>query len=187
MPDTALSIVIRGEEEASEEVESDERFQGRDTPSSEGYEGDDDQREENWEEQGEQIGGGDDECLALHFQLPIKGVMISEEERTLLFKPFSSHGTASHLSRMGGLGLYLCKKLCKVFGGTVWAERGDNGSVLHFRDVNPEVPIAGQGNGRPDLWVSGKRVQWHVLLLFHDQTASLFLQAHLSSAGATVR
>jgi hypothetical protein len=30
------------------------------------------------------------------------------------------------------LGPYLCKKLCKIFGGTVWAERGDTGSVLHF-------------------------------------------------------
>jgi signal transduction histidine kinase len=28
--------------------------------------------------------------------------------------------------------LYLSKKVCRIFGGKVWAERGEDDSIFHF-------------------------------------------------------
>jgi two-component system clock-associated histidine kinase SasA len=64
---------------------------------------------------------------------------ISEEDRTLLFRPYR---LASKKGNPGaGLGLYICKKLVELQGGKMWAEAGETGNRFMF-----SLPLAsGEG------------------------------------------
>jgi signal transduction histidine kinase len=81
---------------------ADERQVGVDLEEREEEKGEEEEMDEGEEVKVEVL---EDEVVELHFQVKISGLLISEEECNMLFKPFSSHSAASQLRKIGGAGL----------------------------------------------------------------------------------
>jgi PAS domain S-box-containing protein len=68
------------------------------------------------------------------FSIRDTGIGISEENRTLIFEPFSQADSSLTRQYGGvGLGLSICKRLVDAMGGRIWVEGGlGKGSIFHF-------------------------------------------------------
>ncbi|ELR13786.1 GAF domain containing serine/threonine kinase [Acanthamoeba castellanii str. Neff] len=120
----------------------------------------------------------------LHFRVRNSSKVVSEEELEQLFRPFS-YGSAVHAFQYGGggLGLYVCKKLCKMFGGRMWAESdGDGpGFSVHFTIRSGLPRCLGQAAVEP-ITFAGRRL----LIFLRNATNTQILRGRLEHAGAAV-
>ncbi|MEE9171246.1 MAG: ATP-binding protein [bacterium] len=75
-----------------------------------------------------------EDSVKLHFSIKDFGVGITEEQRQLLFLPFSQGDTSTTRQYGGsGLGLAICKNLVEIMGGEIWVEsEADVGSAFQF-------------------------------------------------------
>lgn len=72
--------------------------------------------------------------LQLEFAISDTGIGLTEKQQETLFAPFIQ-ADASINRRFGGtgLGLTICKQLCQLMGGDIWAESdGETGSTFFF-------------------------------------------------------
>jgi len=122
----------------------------------------------------------------LHFEVHSTGMTIDKEEYAQLFKPFGQSDLPnSRKFGAAGLGLYICRKLSKMFGGKIWADCSEGGSSIHFTamlglpteedDIEFERPSETKQ-------LEGK----HILLFVSNQTNASILRMHLTRGGAQV-
>ncbi|MBX2861054.1 MAG: CHASE domain-containing protein [Vampirovibrio sp.] len=76
---------------------------------------------------------GDDKCM-LHFRVSDTGIGLSEEEKSLIFQPFTQADGATTRKYGGtGLGLSISSHLVEMMEGKLWVEsEKGKGSVFHF-------------------------------------------------------
>jgi signal transduction histidine kinase len=80
------------------------------------------------------LAGTDSHTIHVRFDVKDTGIGISEQEQTLLFKPFSQIDSSSTRKHYGaGLGLYISKQLVEIMGGTISIESSKgNGTICSF-------------------------------------------------------
>jgi signal transduction histidine kinase/CheY-like chemotaxis protein len=108
----------------------------------------------------------------VRFAVRDTGIGIAAAELDRLFKPFSQ-ADASTTRRYGGtgLGLVICRRLCELMGGRIWAESEvGRGSTFTFTIAAEAVPVAararadrGMLEGKRVLIVDDNRTNRHIL------------------------
>jgi len=108
----------------------------------------------------------------VHFAVRDTGIGISPGQFDRLFKSFSQ-ADASTTRRYGGtgLGLVICRRLCELMGGRIWAEsEAGRGSTFHFTieaEAVTMVPLTrddrGSLAGKRVLIVDDNRTNRHIL------------------------
>ena len=122
----------------------------------------------------------------IHFSVRDTGIGIPKDRFDRLFKVFSQVD-ASTTRRYGGtgLGLVICKRLCELMGGRIWAEsQPGEGSTFHFTIVADEIeaPKRRASDGaQPEL--TGKRV----LIVDDNRSNRLLLKLQTERWGMRAR
>ncbi len=99
-----------------------------------------------------------DNCI--RFDVIDGGIGMSDAEQAHLFQPFSQVGGKSLPGRRGGsgLGLYICKSLCDLLGGTIDVEsapgKGSLFRVLLPMDFAATLAEAAKKAARPELSIA---------------------------------
>ncbi len=95
----------------------------------------------------------------VHFAVRDTGVGISEDQFDRLFKSFSQADTSTTRRYGGtGLGLVICRRLCELMGGRIWAESAaGEGSTFHFTIAAEAVAVAATTRVDSGM-LEGKRV-----------------------------
>lgn len=96
--------------------------------------------------------GREGDAVRLRFSVSDEGIGISEEDRKLIFAPFSQVDASSSRSFGGtGLGLTICRQLVSLMNGWIWVESVEGeGSTFFFTVSLKDVSLARQDSGDPD-------------------------------------
>ncbi len=123
----------------------------------------------------------DPKGVLVHFEICDTGVGIPEQQKPLLFIPFSQVDSSSTRRRGGtGLGLVISKRLIELMGGEIGLESvAGGGTRFWFRVVFARQPVARSDTRSPALVLEGR----NVLVVDDNATNRSVLEHMLASWG----